>query len=174
MPKRPLSAYNLFFQRERQAILGDRLTQEFKVTASSKRKHRKTYGKIGFADMARSIGLRWKQLDSDARREYEKQAKFERERYSKEMEEYRKNESTKKTGLVRQVMLDSGCSYQTNESVQNSLLLSPVKIGGRKESEKVLLDCSSRVSLGASADRPESNNPKKLFQISSLDARCTV
>ena len=176
MPKRPLSAYNLFFQRERQAILGDKLAREFEVTASSKRKHRKTHGKIGFADMARSIGLKWKQLDSDARCVFEEQAKFERERYSKEMEEYRKNESTKTTGLARQVTLDGACSSQNNESLQNSSLLSPTKLGGPKGSEKSQLDCSYRVSVGASANRPESTNTysSKLFQISPLDARCTL
>lgn len=54
-----------------------------------KRTHRKTHGKIGFADLARLISSRWKSLDDETRRPYQDQAKVERARYQEELGKYR-------------------------------------------------------------------------------------
>jgi hypothetical protein len=93
-PNRPLSAYNLFFQQERAAMVGDRsnnkntsgdgnnsvdetLSDQSNSNSSNnnndikRRVHRKTHGKIGFAEMARSIGARWKTLPSSDKQVFE-------------------------------------------------------------------------------------------------------
>lgn len=94
-PKRPLSAYNLFFQEERNSILAalpndnepidDGMTEE-----ERRRKHRKTHGKIGFADLARSIASKWKGCEENERATFEARAAKEKQRYKLELEAWKK------------------------------------------------------------------------------------
>lgn len=96
-PNRPLSAYNLFFQQERALMLGngnppkeetvevEEETFDDKNTPAKRRIHRKTHGKVGFAEMARSIGAKWKSLPDSDREVFVKQASKEKERYAKEL-----------------------------------------------------------------------------------------
>ena len=111
-PKRPLSAYNFYFQLERERIINssdeDRdltviytvddvarltLTQQRKAKENKpkeKRSHRKTHGKISFGDLARTIANKWKQLDKTAKEIFEGSASIEKERYRKELGEWNK------------------------------------------------------------------------------------
>jgi hypothetical protein len=70
MPKRPLSAYNLFFQKERLNVIEDHAER------------------VTFEDLGRSIGQRWRALSQPDRIEYEKLAEVEVERYRKERDAY--------------------------------------------------------------------------------------
>ena len=81
MPKRPLSAYNLFFQQQRVEIIRD---------ASGGNQNSK---KVGFADLGRMIGKKWKALSSADRKRYYKLAEDDSERYRLEMDEYNKEKS---------------------------------------------------------------------------------
>jgi hypothetical protein len=73
MPKRPLSAYNLFFQSERTKI------QDAAQGSGEK---------IGFEGLGKIVGKKWKELDSDKRKMYEKLAEKDTVRYRQEMETY--------------------------------------------------------------------------------------
>lgn len=73
MPKRPLSAYNLYFQSERAKI------QEAAHGAGER---------IGFEGLGKIIGKKWRELSADDRDKYEKLAEKDTVRYRKEMEAY--------------------------------------------------------------------------------------
>lgn len=93
-PKRPLSAYNLFFQHEREKLItksgddedaaagkGYSLDTGSKGKQTQKRRHRKTHGKIGFADLARTISCKWKEIDAETKERFEREADKEKQRY---------------------------------------------------------------------------------------------
>lgn len=118
MPRRPLSAYNLFFSEERERILkeiekkekkeegkdvdGDAEEEENKknqerpkallrplIPSQKKRRpHRKTHGKISFQQLARMVGERWKSLPEDDRKYYQGLAQEDMKRQKIAMEEY--------------------------------------------------------------------------------------
>lgn len=73
MPKRPLSAYNLYFQSERAKIL---------ATAEGEGQ------KIGFEGLGKIIGRKWRDLPPGDRKAYERLAEKDSERYRQEMEAY--------------------------------------------------------------------------------------
>jgi hypothetical protein len=107
-PKRPLSAYNLFFKDERAIILAEidaakgseGETEEVKKESSeeegedddeeekAKRRKRKKppHGKIGFESLAKTIGQRWQKLEGERLEKYKKLAAEDMTRYKKQME----------------------------------------------------------------------------------------
>jgi hypothetical protein len=111
-PRRPLSAYNLFFSEERERILKEIEKKESKdgeppaeeqvedeekpkallrplIPAEKKRRpHRKTHGKISFQELARMVGERWKNLPDDERKYYQDLAQEDMKRQKVAMEEY--------------------------------------------------------------------------------------
>jgi hypothetical protein len=90
-PKRPLSAYNVFFKEERERILQeipnghDYVEQE---EPNDKKRKALPHGKIGFESLARTIGKRWKALNDEDLVYYKEKAQVDMERYKKEMETF--------------------------------------------------------------------------------------
>ena len=87
-PNRPLSAYNLFFQSQRATLLGDDVPTD-EDERRKKRVHCKTHGKIGFAEMARTIGAMWRNLNPAEKKVFEDQAKEEKDRYAVELAKWK-------------------------------------------------------------------------------------
>ena len=90
-PKRPLSAYNIFFKEERQRILED-IPDKEAVDGQKKpmkRKGKKTpHGKIDFQSLAKTIGKRWQELSEEELEVYKHKSEADKLRYKKEMEQY--------------------------------------------------------------------------------------
>lgn len=98
-PSRPLSAYNLFFQAERSHMLGSDVPSR-ELERRKKRVHCKTHGKIGFAEMARAIGAKWKSLEPEKRKIFEDQAMKEKKRYTKELADWKSQQKPNKSSDV--------------------------------------------------------------------------
>jgi len=94
-PKRPLTAYNLFFKEERARLLAEQKgmllsDEQYDHTSDgTKRKRRKTpHGKIGFEEMARIISKKWKEIDPSVLAEYEARAEAGKKRYREEIAQW--------------------------------------------------------------------------------------
>lgn len=88
-PKRPLSSYNIFFHHMRKQILEEMPTRK-------EGKPRRSHGKIGFADLARSIAARWKAISKEEKVIYDMQAAEDKKRYVREMEEWKREQEAEK------------------------------------------------------------------------------
>jgi HMG-box domain len=86
-PKRPLTAYNIFFKFQRQQILS-----VMPVRATGK--PRKSHGKMGFADMARVIAGKWKTIRPQEKVIFVEMAATDKKRYKQEMVEWKQNKSS--------------------------------------------------------------------------------
>ncbi|GAX24969.1 hypothetical protein FisN_2Lh245 [Fistulifera solaris] len=98
-PKRPLSAYNLFFQWGRERLLAgesliplqqadiDRIDVDTRRHA--KRRHRREHGVIGFTELAKMLGTKWKELDPDSKEMFQRRADVEKIRYEKAVSLYK-------------------------------------------------------------------------------------
>lgn len=93
-PNRPLSAYNLYFQKERAIMLGD-AAEKVDQEPGKKRVHRKTHGKIGFAEMAKIIGAKWKKLPEEEKEEFVQIAAKKKEQYAIDLEKWREEQKKK-------------------------------------------------------------------------------
>lgn len=79
-PKRPLTAYNLYFHSERLRLIESRSTKN--------NKGKIVKGKVAFAEMARIISKRWNEADSSIRAPFCHKANVEKLRYLREKQEY--------------------------------------------------------------------------------------
>jgi hypothetical protein len=88
-PKRPLSAYNIFFKEERVQLL---------ATASGGKAPRTINGKIGFENLAKLIGGKWQGLKPSEVEYYKEKAGVDMQRYKEEMEAYKRKLAAKVAG----------------------------------------------------------------------------
>ena len=114
-PKRPLSAYNIYFQEERQKILSK--IPDTKVSNEYPEKKQRSrpkipHGKIGFESLAKEIGQRWQRLDVEQVNHYKGLAVKEMIRYKETMRIFRgdKNEINSESSTPRDV-LDSAKNH---------------------------------------------------------------
>lgn len=97
MPRRPLSAYNLFFKSERLRMVSF-VTNNTKPRQKGKREKKSG---IGFAGMARTIASKWKAITSWDKLIFEEHAKVEKARYHKEISVWKKKQAAKNDQLQK-------------------------------------------------------------------------
>lgn len=119
-PKRPLSAYNWFFASERKKILED-------APIRKEGKPRRSHGKIGFADLARSIAAKWKGLTKEERAVYDEKAAVDKDRYVREMEEWKKIQSIALSQMTNtNVDTYRNSISMMNEPIDHNTLTDPI------------------------------------------------
>jgi hypothetical protein len=94
-PKRAHSAYNIFFATERQKMLAD-------APVRALGKPRKSHGKVGFAEMAKRIGSKWKNIDPQDKLYYEGLAAKDKWRYNVEMGKWTMAKQAKRSQAAAQ------------------------------------------------------------------------
>ena len=152
VPKRPLSAYNLFFQSERAKIL---------EAAESGQGDR-----LGFEGMAKIIARKWKALPASEKPQYDKGAEKDSIRYQKEMEEYNKKKNkrmddseqrsyenlVRDTNNLKNSVPETSASLGINDFIGNDLSSLTPGDNRRFDTNTLASDSASRnVDLGQSA-----------------------
>jgi hypothetical protein len=106
-PKRPLSAYNIFFKEERQRILDELppeiLKHEIEYKTSGRRRKQLSakellHSKVDFHHLAKMVGQRWRKLPTSELEKYKSIANADFQRYKKEISAYKASMLLKKTG----------------------------------------------------------------------------
>ena len=92
MPKRPLSAYNLFFKDEREKLLNRGKTG---VGDDASDAGKKKPSGIGFANLAKTIAAKWNELAPDLRAPYEEIASKEKAKYDEAVAKWRVEQKEK-------------------------------------------------------------------------------
>ena len=146
--KRPLSAYNIFFKVQRYLLINDkpdvqsameidqiRIEVERSANAKigkgkKKRLHRKTHGKIGFADLGKTIGIRWRACNVEAKEYFDKLAKEEKVKYLKAVQEQRKkliNKHNSSSQLIENQNQDSTPEVKKEDTTTLQVHTNPIK-----------------------------------------------
>jgi len=118
-PKRPLSAYNLFFRDQRELML---------MSLPRSKSNGRGPGKISFQDLAKTIGAKWKDVDPQERARYEAIASQGREKYRKTVEEWKQQQRANglpiksKKKVKRKVSSDSLSSKNVPTQYQSSYM----------------------------------------------------
>lgn len=152
MPKRPLSAYNLFFRQEREKLL------------NTNHQSNKIMTGIGFAGLARQIAAKWKTLDSETKSLFQSQAWEEKQRYKKQVEAWKQSkddpQAEKQEKVVAKKAADENKSFSTSvDKAKCEAILSEKALSDIRTTSPDFTSSKSEDSIGlASLDGFEETN----------------
>ena len=86
MPRRPLSAYNIFFKEQRERIVEERIQQLRAQETNILARQRIKKPRISFEELAKIIGALWKNIDVENLQRLKNMAAEDAKRYKMEME----------------------------------------------------------------------------------------
>ena len=114
-PKRPLSAYNLFFQSERKKMLRGDYEQLMESDDKEPRTpEKRNLPGLGFEGLAKKISSNWKSLGSEQKEAFEEEAQKDKERYSRELEKWHANQEKQKVQKKQKMPPDDWASQRGN------------------------------------------------------------
>jgi len=132
-PKRPLSAYNIFFKSERAKL----------VQAKKK---------VGFANMAKEISSKWKSLSEEGHKEYAAEAEIEQKKYRAAVKEWKAQIFLQKL-LIQQQMMEQQKLMQ--EQIQNA-----IQFNANRRMSMPPMGCSSAPSFDSETPQQYEQQPE--------------
>jgi len=184
MPRRPLSAYNIFFKEERARMLteisqktGPGEVGDVGGGASNPPADKK---KIGFETMAKTIGKRWKELPADQLERFKDLAQQDMLRYRREMDEYHlelakksrmeREEASRVSQQVAGMITGEAPSVSTDLSAAQQMPNSNFAVGGGFSLEQMLRAQQSWAmgQTGNTSLDPQLAMPANLAQLSTM------
>ena len=101
-PKRPLSAYNLFFKSEREMLV-------------------KAKRKVSFSDMGKYVSAKWKALNNENRKLFDDEAAIEKARYKEAISRWKSESELELKSLIlqHQFSMSSGVDPPVHSSSEN-------------------------------------------------------
>lgn len=116
-PKRPLSAYNLFFRDAHKKLHGDKSSVNGEEGAEDAVDEEEKKKLTGYAHLAKIISMKWKSIDKETMDQYRDLAAKEKERYMKEMEVYQKRFADKEGDKPNEITIAEGSSVAELDDV---------------------------------------------------------
>ena len=149
-PKRPLSAYNIFFQEERAKILRQIPDKKLPKRRNNKNPNRSDpHGKISFEQMAKKIGAAWQMCPEEFKAHYKQMAKKDTERYQAEKEAWKSQQSAEMT--QQQLLLQQQVDSQTMREY--------ISHHEEQQQRKVDVKTTSKPSTGSVAGQMDGSIP---------------
>ena len=121
-PKRPLSAYNMFFRDQREELLAHLPTRHSDYSG-------KGHNKIGFQDLARVIGAKWRDIDPEEKERYEKIAAKGREKYLEHTKLWKQQQQAKGLPTTRRKKKDKRNKMSSTGALKHSSSFAQAKQG---------------------------------------------
>ena len=161
-PKRCLTAYNIFFQQERQRLLKT-------LPARAGVKSKKAHGKIGFAELGRAISRSWKSVTAEQKAYYRKLAAQDKKRYQREMEEWKaklaerdveielaapKSAPEQTTAISGSVVMDDSFAPTPHEPVVSGEFKAPDMMSAMPTEDLIMLACGDTFLDSGNAPAP--------------------